>query len=322
MYERNFGTNIRIFGKKSKRKYDDAQDMGNKEGKAFTDKVYVLLRDLAKRPVGRNLLEEIERTNKQVIIFCDDNSGLGSAALPYPGTASNEVKRFIKIRQIPDNALRQLQAENDQFVTPAMKNYAALIHRTLESAKANRKVAAVIMGISRSDLNDIERGRKALPKEAYHRFAMFFYDHLVAGEGCSVALRFAPDQASQNDPELIILGHELIHVWRMVTGMRIFEGGWEEEAMTTGIAPFGNLKYTENKLRVEFGHPLRSSYTARCTTAHYQTVSGFEEGKGIWPEYVKAWSDWRDQNPDEARKGLKITKKSQFSKPIRHIFNR
>ena len=38
-----------------------------------------------------------------------------------------------------------------------------------------------MMGIERSDLDDIELGLKQLPSEAYIRFAMFFYDHLDPG---------------------------------------------------------------------------------------------------------------------------------------------
>lgn len=321
MAVRRYKANIKIVSKQGKGKYEDAQPMQD-GGQEFVDDVGTALWKLDRHPLGRSLLGEIERTNKKVVIFRDDNSGKGSAALPYPGTASNEVKRFIKIRQIPDNALVQLKKENDKFIPPAMKNYAALFHATLESAKANRKVAAVIMGISRAELNDIERGRRPLPKEAYHRFAMFFYDHLDPGEGCSVALRFDPNQVGPGDTLEVILGHELIHTWRMLTGMRVFETGWEEEAMTTGLAPFGNLKYTENKLRLELLLPFRTSYRTRCSTAHYQTVSGYDGGKGIWPEYVKAWSDWRDANPDAAREGIKITKNSRFSKPVRHLFNR
>lgn len=319
MYERDFGTAIKIVAKKSKRKYEDATPLGDEEGKAFVDGLYHLLEELKSKPLGKSLLKAIERAGKQVIVFCDDKSGSGSAALPYPGTATNEVKRFIKLRQIPQNALVQLRKENSGVVTPAMANYAALFHHTLESANADRNIAAVIMGITRSDLDAIERGEIALTPEAYHRFAMFYYEHLDAGEGCAVGLRFDPEQEGPDDPEIIILGHELIHTWRMVTGMRIFEGGWEEEAMTTGLPPFVNMKYTENKLRDERGVALRTSYKARCGTAHYMTVTTFQ---GIWPEHVRAWEEWKDANPKKAAKGIKITNKSKFSGPIRHIFGR
>ena len=72
--------------------------------------------------------------------------------------------------------------------------------------------------------------------------------------------------------------------------------------MTTGIPPFMNMKFTENKLRLEHGVPLRTSYTQMCQTAHYQTVSRFDGGKGIWPEHVQAWDEWKNKNPKQAGK--------------------
>jgi hypothetical protein len=325
MSERLFGTSIKIVSMKSKKLYEDAKPLGDEEGKAFVDGVYHLLEELKKKQLGKSLLRAIEKSKKTVIIYCDDGHN-GSAALPYPATMENELKRYIKLRQIPDNAFTKLQKEKPKAVKPAMATYAALFHHTLEAAKANRDVAAVVMGLTRADLDEVENGRMALPPEAYHRFAMFYYDFLDAGEGCDVGLRFDPDQPGPNDPEVICLGHELVHAWRMVTGMRIFEGGWEEENMTAGLPPFVNLKYTENKLRIEHGFALRTSYTARCTTGHYQIASQFggqnNIGKGIWPEHLRAWEQWQQANPDKARDGLKITKKSTFSGPIRNIYNR
>lgn len=322
MYKRIFSSYVAIVALKSKKTLDQKTPMGEAEGKAFVDGVYHLLEELAGKPLGLALLADIERAMKPVIIYCDDASGNGSAAIPYPGTMANEMGRFIKIRQIPDIAITAAKKQNPSFLPPSIKSYAALFHRTLETAKANRDIAAAMMGIERSDLDDIELGLKQLPSEAYIRFAMFFYDHLDPGDGCSVGLRFDPDQSKGTDTDLIILGHELIHTWRMVRGMRIFTGGWEEEAMTTGIPPFMNMKFTENKLRLEHGVPLRTSYTQMCQTAHYQTVSRFDGGKGIWPEHVQAWDEWKNKNPKQAEKTLIITKKSTFSSPVKTIYGR
>ena len=43
---------------------------------------------------------------------------------------------------------------------------------------------------------------------------------------------------------------------------------------------------------------LRTKYTARCTTDHYQIVSQFEGGKGVWPETLRAWEAWKKANTD------------------------
>jgi hypothetical protein len=316
MYTRQFGFGIKIVAAKSKRLYDDAAPMSDTEGKAFVDAIWDLLDKLTDKTFGLNLISEIEAAQKEVIIFGDDNSGQGSAAMPYPANIPNVTNRFIKLRQIPDNVLKAWQKQNPRVVPPSMQSYAASFHATLEKAHANRDVAASVLGISRSDLDDIERGVKPLPPEAYHRFAMFFYDHLESGDGCSVALRFDRGQAGPNDPEVIMLGHELIHIWRMVTGMRIFEGGWEEEAMTTGIPPFMTMKYTENRLRAEQGYTLRASYKATCMTSHYRIVR--EMVKGAWPEHIKAWSEWKDAHPKEA----KFDKIKKISGPIQHLYNK
>jgi len=267
-------------------------------------------------------LGEIAASTRAVIIYCDDASGAGSAALPYPGTAKNEVGRFVKIRQIPANAITAVQKQDPEFLPPSMANYGALVHKALERSKMNRDMVAALCGISRDDLDAIELGLKQLPPESYHRFALIMYDFLDPGSGCSVGLRMDFEQAGGDDTELIILAHELVHVWRMVTGMRVFMGGWEEEAMTTGLPPFMNLRFTENKLRVEQGLPLRTHYTALCGTAHYQMVSQLDGGKGIWPEHVGAWEKWKKENPKLAEKKLKLTKKSIFSSPIKTLFNR
>jgi len=51
----------------------------------------------------------------------------------------------------------------------------------------------------------------------------------------------------------VALGHELIHAWRVLAGRVLYRYGWEEEAMTVGLPPYSNMKYTENRLRIEFG---------------------------------------------------------------------
>jgi hypothetical protein len=315
MYERTFGFCFKIVGAKSKKLYDDRVPMSDSEGKAFVDAIDGMFDKITDKPIGLDLISEIEKAQKQVIIYSDDNSGKGSAALPYPCTAQNETNRFVKLRQIPDVAAAALKKQNPGMVLPTLQNYAALVHSTIESAKANRDVAATVLGISRRDLDDVEYGRQPLKPEAYHRFAMYFYDHLEPGEGSTVALRFDRQQAGPDDPEFNILGHELIHVWRMVTGMRIFQGGWEEEAMTTGVPPFVAMKFTENKIRAEHGLALRTKYGARCETAHYQTVSGM---KGVWPEHVRIWCEWKDAHPKQV---LSPAQGDGFAKPFKRIKN-
>jgi hypothetical protein len=49
--------------------------------------------------------------------------------------------------------------------------------------------------------------------------------------------------------------HELVHAWRNVAGLRLFDdaqacGLDDDEVMTTGFPPYTYEKYTENKFRL------------------------------------------------------------------------
>jgi DNA-binding transcriptional regulator YiaG len=292
-----------------------AADMEHSAGEAFLDSIENLLKELDTTTLGKQLISEVVAAGKDVIIF-NSTKDQGSAAKPYPGTVTNEMQRFVQLRQIPERALKKLKTENQQFVAPEAAFYAAEVHAVIEKSKVVRSVLAAILGLSIDQLDDVERGRRAFTDQQYHRFAMFMYPHLTPGAGCTVSYRFEAAQALQdpNDSELIIFAHELIHAWRMVKGMRIFEGGWEEEAMTVGLPPFSNMAITENKLRVALNMGLRTKYIARCTTGHYQVVTGFEGGKGVWPEHLKKWEKWKEDNPELAKKPVVITPRSVFKR--------
>ncbi len=45
---------------------------------------------------------------------------------------------------------------------------------------------------------------------------------------------------------------------------------------------------------------------------HFQIVTQFEGGKGIWPEHLSKWEKWAKDNPELAKKPLKITARSVF----------
>ena len=314
MVERVFKTQFKIC---SKQGYElgTAVEMPLPEARAFVDSIYDLLTELEKKPMGKKLIDEIEGAGKEVAIFNAD-PGNGSAAKPYPGTVTNEMQRFVQLRQIPQAAVTKLKKENSRAVVPLAAHYAAEIHAVIEKSKANRTVLASILGLKAEQLAEVELGQRGLDDTQYQRFALFMYPHLTPGAGCTVSFRFEAAQALQdpNDSELIILAHELIHAWRMVKGMRIFEGGWEEEAMTVGLPPFGNMPITENKIRVELGMNPRTQYVTRCTTNHFQIVKDFQGGKGIWPEHLRKWEEWAAANPKAAKKPFKIGSRSIFTR--------
>jgi hypothetical protein len=102
-------------------------------------------------------------------------------------------------------------------------------------------------------------------------------DHLTPGAGTgawvvwdplveSVCTHLQADRraAWMDRPPWIALAHELIHGWRLVTGRSVFKPGpmedYYEEAMTVGLAPYDQCRFTENRLRHLKGLPLRTYY--------------------------------------------------------------
>lgn len=154
---------------------------------------------------------------------------------------------------------------------------------------------------------DVERGRNALVRELaksrvqidamcdgqakiddndYYKICFAYYDYLTPGRGCNSQVKLLPgirllnglkpyDPKNDADcvPPEIMLGHELIHAWRMMAGRRIVNDGWEEEAMTTGLHPFSHLAFTENRLRMDAGYPGRQKYEMRIfNSRHAQDI--------------------------------------------------
>jgi Effector protein len=102
-------------------------------------------------------------------------------------------------------------------------------------------------------------------------------DHLTPGKGTGAWVVWDPslekvgqdlDQraAWMDRPAWIALAHELIHGWRLASGRRVFRpcgvGGeyYYEEAMTVGLPPYDQCRFTENRLRRLKGLPLRTFY--------------------------------------------------------------
>src|SRR5690606_12276370 len=71
---------------------------------------------------------------------------------------------------------------------------------------------------------------------------------------------------SQNTLHLplpVVLAHELVHAWRVLTGRGLYFSGWEEEGMTVGLPPLSYMRFTENRFRIEFnttGRTIRPAY--------------------------------------------------------------
>ncbi len=131
-----------------------------------------------------------------------------------------------------------------------------------------RDAVARLVGVTPSDLSLMEKGKKPIPPVVDARLKSYLYHFLTHGKGCPchVVFNHLRDNLSpahktylpmshnwQHRPPGIALGHELIHAWRVVTGMVLFHYGWEEEAMTVGLPPYSFMDFTENRLRIEYG---------------------------------------------------------------------
>jgi len=135
-----------------------------------------------------------------------------------------------------------------------------------------------------STLRDqIARGQGTAKAESNVQFlqyglvAYYIMDHLTPGLGTgawavwdplleSVSTDLATERraAWMDRPPWIALAHELIHAWRLVTGQCVFRPGgieeYYEEAMTVGLPPYDQCRFTENRLRHSKGLPLRNFY--------------------------------------------------------------
>ena len=138
-----------------------------------------------------------------------------------------------------------------------------------------------LLGLNARTFADMCTGDAKIDDKTYYTLVFLLYDFLTPGPGADTYVRFqsydsfkrdfagdfdtidnshSSDRAWRNLASTI-LGHELIHAWRMMKGKRAVMGGaWEEEAMTTGVGPFVNWTPTENTLRAEFKLPHRPTY--------------------------------------------------------------
>jgi hypothetical protein len=137
-----------------------------------------------------------------------------------------------------------------------------------------RALASMLTGISINDLTDMAQGTRIITDNQYYKLCFFFYDSLTPGPGVNTCVRLSPilkldapdgTYKPKKDytavPPEIVIGHELVHAWRMMAGRRVVREGWEEEAMTTGIGMFRPWRFTENRLRSEAGYPTRPTYS-------------------------------------------------------------
>lgn len=141
-------------------------------------------------------------------------------------------------------------------------------------------------------------GAQKCTQDDYMRIAVAFYEFLSPGPGCDTQVRLTDEVVIHSDEDLrkkdkvklkfyqnefkvdgravradIMIGHEFIHAWRMMVGRRVVSSGFEEEMMTVGLGPCADWPFTENRLRLEAGHPLRISYPLSASSDYGAAIS-------------------------------------------------
>jgi hypothetical protein len=153
----------------------------------------------------------------------------------------------------------------------------------------------VRLGISANAFDNMAAGLEYMPDDVYDPLCFLLYDYMLPGSGTDAQVRIMTEDMFQHDfaselkaeskllrkssdtsirLQAAIMAHELIHAWRMTAGRRVVAGGWEEEAMTSGIGPFSNWRMTENSFRADLGLKHRKSYAnPRHSSELMQTLS-------------------------------------------------
>ena len=170
---------------------------------------------------------------------------------------------------------------------------------TLDPAITNNRFRDPLRELSRrlnvpqTELDDMAHGLKYMPDEVYYPLCFLLYDYLLPGAGTDAQIRVMNTMTFEHDfksdiktektllrgtsetskrLDAVVLAHELVHAWRMMAGRRVVAGGWEEEAMTSGIGPFSGWRMTENSFRADFGLKQRKVYANNRHSSELMTT--------------------------------------------------
>ena len=293
MLSKQYSRAIRIVGFKGT-KLGVGAAMSDKDGKKFIDFVVENLNKVKKLATGRLIIDSVDATAKTVTILCnpDPPTMLFTQTLVNPDNAQEMWNASIvhfRPRQEHYPMLHRdknfLEDKKQQLIDlnlpTTQQESAPELVRVLRRAKTKFpdpvRFLAQLVGKSPQDLARMALGRAPIDDDTYIKICIFFYDFLTPGPGadCQVRMqmkdkfagprdedkRYNPKKHWDDVPPYIILGHELIHSYHMMSGRRIVNMGGEEEAMTVGLGPFVGWKLTENQLRANAGLPARTSYT-------------------------------------------------------------
>jgi hypothetical protein len=137
-------------------------------------------------------------------------------------------------------------------------------------------------GLTYDSIRNIYSSGKLFDDNTCYKLCFTFYEYLTAGPGCDTQVRIqmpqifedknkdlyaaarqriiGKDKKAWNKIAAILLGHELIHAWRMMGGRRIVDDGYDEEVMTVGFGPAAAWPLTQNALRRHLKVSTRPAY--------------------------------------------------------------
>ena len=137
-------------------------------------------------------------------------------------------------------------------------------------------------GLTYDSIRDLHRSGKSFNDDTYYKLCFALYEYLTPGPGCDTQVRIqmpgifeeknhdlyadvkkrliGKDKKAWSKLSAILLGHELIHAWRMMTGRRIVDDGYDEELMTVGFGPAAMWPLTENAIRRDLRVGTRPGY--------------------------------------------------------------
>lgn len=223
------------------------------------------LRAIENTTTGGEMIREINASGHVVDIYrtwdFDDGNAQGG------GGAGEFVKPLDTVRPDGTHELGHLLAFACQDLSGRSK-----LERFFKIGKARprflkRDALARLCGTNERELKEMAAGTRAIPKLVDDKLRVYLYDFLQPGAGEDCWIKFNPMKENLSDehkkylpqshhwahrPPGIALAHELVHAWRVVSGRVMFAYGWEEEAMTVGLPPFSNMKFTENRIRIDW----------------------------------------------------------------------
>lgn len=256
-----------IFIKGGRRDGDITGSLSKKKATDFVNTTKECLDSIKKTKTGMQLINEINASGKVVNIYrvwdIDEGNCQGGGddakamVIPLSEIHGDDTTELHRVLSLACRDTSNRSKWNRFFSIGKPKPY----------FPGGRDGIARFVGIATSDLKAMEFGKKPIDKRVDSKLRVYLYDFLTPGDGdsCYVEFNHKVDNLSdshkkylpvshnwEHRPPAVALAHELIHAWRVVKGLVLFDYGWEEEAMTVGLPPF-NMQLTENRIRVEWG---------------------------------------------------------------------